>query len=208
MGAEGLKPNKVLGLILAGGASRRFGSDKSVAELGNHSLIAHVIARATPQVDRLVLNAASDPWDTNLTLVPDRTPGEGPLGGLLAGLYWAREHGFEYVAIFPCDTPFFPDDIVEQLLRAVSGGTHCSMVRCRGQIHCTFALVRVTCLERIEEAFGAGMRSLKALGSILRCSFADFSHCQEGPNCDAFFNINHRSDLDIAECWLQESSRK
>lgn len=209
MGSEDLNSlkDKTLGLILAGGASRRFGTDKATAELDGRFLVAHVVARATPQIDALVLNASSDPASTNLTLVPDRVPAEGPLSGLLAGLSWAKDHEFAYVATFSCDTPFFPADIVARLHQSLSEGAECAMARCCDQVHGTFALVRTSSLPRIEEAFASGMRSLKALGSILRCTFADVSGDRTGPNCDAFFNINQPGDLELARAWLQDTAR-
>ncbi len=204
MGLEGLSWKKTLGVILAGGASRRFGSDKAIADLNGQHMVEYVAARAAPQVGKLVLNAPRAFQGIDVPLVPDHVPGEGPLAGLLAGLAWAREQGFEYIATFPCDTPFFPGDIVERLHGALSGGADCAMARCCDQIHYTFAVMRVTCFPRIEEAFVSGMRSLKALGGILRCAFADFSQDRQGPNCDAFFNINQPADLELAERWLRE----
>src|SRR5215469_10899077 len=53
-------PDSVLGIILAGGASRRFGADKSTARLGGRPLLAWVTERARPQVGLLLLNA-NDP---------------------------------------------------------------------------------------------------------------------------------------------------
>jgi molybdopterin-guanine dinucleotide biosynthesis protein A len=200
VGSEEMKRSgaKTLGVILAGGASRRFGSDKALAELGGRPLISHVIARAAPQVDALVLNASGDFAATNLAVVPDRLLGEGPLSGLLAGLSWAKDHDFAYVATFSCDTPFFPTDIVALLHHALSDGADCAMARCCDQIHGTFALTRTSALPRIEEAFSSGLRSLKALGGILRCTFADISRDRTNPSCDAFFNINHPGDLELA----------
>ncbi len=205
MGTEGLNQSGTLGVILAGGTSRRFGSEKALAELGGHSLIAHAIARAAPQVDALVLNAPSDSAGTNLALVPDRLPGQGPLGGLLAGLSWAKDHGFAYVATFSCDTPFFPADIVARLHDALGDWADCAMVRRCDQIHATFVLVRTSSLDRIAEAFAAGLRSPKTLGRILRSTFADVPGAGDGPNGDAFFNINHSDDLETARGWLRKA---
>lgn len=205
MGIEGVTRSQTLGVILAGGASRRFGSDKALAELDGRALIAHVVARAAPQVDALILNAPEDPANTKLPLVPDRLPGEGPLGGLLAGLSWAKAHDFAFVATFSCDTPFFQADIVARLHHALSDGAECAMARCREQVHGTFALVSTSSLDRIEEAFVSGLRSPRALGRVLRCTFAEV--CGDGPNGDAFFNINHPADLELAENWLRQPSR-
>lgn len=196
-----------LGVILAAGASKRFGSNKALADLGGKSILAHVAARAVAQVDALVLNAADDAAATGLTVVPDRVPGEGPLGGWLAGLHWARAHGFTAMATFACDTPHFPSDTVARLGAAMAGGTDCVMARHDGQVHHTFAMVRTACLDRLEEAYASGMRRLRAVGGILCCALPDFSDCRDGPNGDAFFNINTPEDLKVFEHWWQDDGR-
>ena len=198
---------RVLGVILAGGASKRFGANKALAALQSKPLLAHVAARAAPQVDQLVLNAASDVAATGLTLVPDHVPGEGPLGGWLAGLHWAAEQGFPLLATFACDTPHFPPDTVARLTAALADGADFAMARHDNQVHHTFALLRTSRRDCLEEAYASGMRRLRAVGGVLRCALPDFSDCRDGPNGDAFFNINTPNDLALFEAWLQNHGR-
>jgi molybdopterin-guanine dinucleotide biosynthesis protein A len=193
--------DRVLGVILASGASKRFGSNKALAGLFGRPVITHVVERAKPQVDALVLNASGDAAGTGLTVVPDAVAGEGPLAGWLAGLSWAKANGYPLMATFACDTPRFPADTVARLHSALAGGVECAMVRHDGQVHHTFALVRTACFDRLHEAYTAGMRRLRAVGGILTCMLPDFSDCRDGPNGDAFFNINTRDDLAVFEAW-------
>src|SRR5688500_1577433 len=84
----------VVGVLLAGGQSRRMGGgDKSLKALGQRTILERVIERLAPQVDRLVLNANGDPQrfaPTGLPVVPDSVQGfVGPLAGVLAGMDWA-----------------------------------------------------------------------------------------------------------------------
>lgn len=197
----------VLGVILAAGASKRFGANKALADLNGRPIIAHVAARAAAQVDQLVLNAASDGAVTGLTLVPDLAPGEGPFSGWLAGLHWAAARGFPLVATFACDTPRFPPDTVARLKAALVDGADCAMARHDNQVHHTFALLRTSCLDRLEEAYASGMRRLRAVGSVLRCALPDFSDCRNGPDGDAFFNINTPNDHNLFQVWLQGHER-
>ncbi|MBK7285215.1 MAG: NTP transferase domain-containing protein [Sphingomonadales bacterium] len=55
MASMGRVKPKILGAIIAGGKSRRFGSDKTVAELRGKPLIQHVIDGLSPQCDDLVI---------------------------------------------------------------------------------------------------------------------------------------------------------
>ncbi|MDE2181404.1 MAG: molybdenum cofactor guanylyltransferase [Alphaproteobacteria bacterium] len=195
----------ILGLVFAGGSSRRFGSDKALAVLGGTTLIERVIARATPQVDLLALNGPAHRAARGLLVIPDEAPGEGPLGSILAGLRWARSHGFDMVATFPCDAPFFPHDLVARLRQARGDGVDCTMARHGGDTQFAFALFVVTCADRLTAAYAVGERSLKAMRNVLRCGYADFSDCDDGPGGDAFFNINQPDDLAAAERWLDRS---
>src|SRR5690242_11532321 len=111
---------RILGVILAGGSSKRFGADKSAARLGAKILLEWVIERARPQVEMLLVNANSDIASTSVVerLADDR-PGEGPLAGILAALEKAQETNLTHVASFACDTPFFPLDTVKRLSQAL-----------------------------------------------------------------------------------------
>ena len=110
-----------LGVILAGGLARRMGGgDKSLLSLGASSrVLDQVIARLGSQVDQMVLNANGDPArfdEFGLTVVADSLDGFlGPLAGVLAGLDYAAEHGFDHVVSVAADTPFFPTDLVSAL---------------------------------------------------------------------------------------------
>ena len=86
---------KVLGAVLAGGQSRRFGSDKALALLAGRPLIDHAVAALTAQCDAVVVvgrDIAPAPC------LPDwPAPGMGPLGGLAAALRRAAAEGFDAV---------------------------------------------------------------------------------------------------------------
>ena len=105
----------LLGAVLAGGRSRRFGSDKAMARLGKAPLIDHVIAALRPQTASIVVCGRDVPGRTSLADRP--RAGLGPLGGLAAALDYARRNGFAVVLSAPCDTPGLPTDLASTLLR-------------------------------------------------------------------------------------------
>jgi FdhD protein len=85
------------GVVVAGGAGRRFGLEKRAAVLAGRPLLAHAIDALDAVVDDLVVvTAAERPLPPSVTLPPgvrvvDDPPGVvGPLAGLLAGLDAAR----------------------------------------------------------------------------------------------------------------------
>ncbi|HVF94192.1 MAG TPA: molybdenum cofactor guanylyltransferase [Sphingomonas sp.] len=115
----------ILGAVLAGGRSRRFGSDKAVALLDGVTLIDRAIAALAPQVDAVVIcGRVLD----GRTCVADRPAKDlGPLGGLNAALHHAVAAGFTAVVSVPCDMPLLPADLVERLRGAGTAGFAATM---------------------------------------------------------------------------------
>jgi molybdenum cofactor guanylyltransferase len=99
---------RLLGAILAGGQSRRFGRDKAAALVGGRALIDRVADALGPQVDALIVVGRGD--------IDDRpAPGLGPLGGLCAALDHGARHGFDAVLTAGCDVLPVPDDLATRL---------------------------------------------------------------------------------------------
>jgi molybdopterin-guanine dinucleotide biosynthesis protein A len=113
---------ETFGLVLAGGLARRMGGgDKALIRIGDATILARTLARLTPQVTGVVLNANGDPArfaPFGLPVVADSVPDfAGPLAGILAGLDWVAAHKpqTEWVVSVPGDCPFLPRDLVERL---------------------------------------------------------------------------------------------
>lgn len=105
---------RLLGAILAGGQSRRFGSDKALALLDGRPLIAHVIERLARQVDELVL--VGRPYAAWHVVADYPSMGLGPLGGLCGALRFAQEAGFDGILSSGCDLPQLPPDLRMRLV--------------------------------------------------------------------------------------------
>lgn len=104
---------RVLGAILAGGRSSRFGSDKALAEIDGRPMLEHVAERLRAQCDALVV--AGRDWP-GLRRVDDRPePGLGPLGGLAGALAYGQANGFDAVLSSSCDLPALPHDLLAML---------------------------------------------------------------------------------------------
>lgn len=94
---------RLLGVVLAGGRSSRFGTDKALALYRGGTLLDHAIAALEPLVAEVVLAGRTHP---HLRVVADRPgPGMGPLGGLNGALALAAAEGFDAVLSVPCDVP-------------------------------------------------------------------------------------------------------
>ena len=91
----------VLGALLAGGDSTRFGSDKALAVWRGRSLIEQAADALRGCSDEIVICGRVSPGVQNLNDRPQA--GLGPLGGLNAALHHARENGNDRVLCAPLD---------------------------------------------------------------------------------------------------------
>jgi molybdopterin-guanine dinucleotide biosynthesis protein A len=99
---------RILGAVLTGGRSSRFGRDKAAVFLDGRRLVDHAVAVVAPHVAQVVTIGAAD----------DRpAPGLGPLGGIAGALTWAAAQGYDSVLTIACDMPAVPDDVITDLLR-------------------------------------------------------------------------------------------
>lgn len=104
---------RVLGAILGGGQSSRFGSDKALALLHGKPLMEHAIEGLRPHVAHTVVVGRDWPGVVRVEDMPE--PGLGPLGGLLGALTYARAEGFDLVLTCGCDTVGFSSAAVSAL---------------------------------------------------------------------------------------------
>lgn len=193
----------ILGVIFAGGASRRYGHDKATAELDGISLLHRVANRIRPQVDGLAISGDSR---SHLTIpnIPDQLKGGGPLAALCSVLRLAARQGWPFVATVSCDTPFLPGNIVGKLSMALKRHD-CALASWGGMTHPTCALWTTTAYPRTEAMFNSGARSLHGAIASLDAIEVDFSAIDGGPGGDPFFNINSPLDMAAARAWLSEN---
>lgn len=192
---------KILGAILCGGASRRFGEPKGLQWLGDEPLLSRVAGRLRPQVDTLAVcpgRSEPDYRTFQLPLIADRLAGrEGPMSAILGAVDWAGDR-YDWIATAPCDMPFLPDDLVKRLLQAAKPDIPCYAASPAGD-HYTLALWPVSRSADLHAlVIDEGERALhKVLGRLdaVRCLFDDQDKV-------VFLNVNSKADLKAAESYL------
>ena len=102
-------------IILAGGESRRMGSDKAALLWKGAPLIEQVIKALQPfEVPLLVVNRNENSRDySGARSVSDLFPGTGPVGGILTGL---KSCGEGWHIVVACDMPFLKREVFDLLL--------------------------------------------------------------------------------------------
>ena len=199
---------RTLGLILAGGLSRRLGGgDKALLPLGGRPMLAHVAARLRPQCAALVLSANGDPSRFSAFALPvaadDPPEFSGPLAGVLAGLEYCAAFAphLTHVASAAADAPFLPSDFVARLAEAIGAGADIAVAASGGRIHPVAALWPTALAGDLRRAL-VGERVRKVEGFMRRHRVA----AVEWPasRIDPFFNVNTPGDLAQAEAMLVE----
>ncbi|WP_281024538.1 molybdenum cofactor guanylyltransferase MobA [Methylobacterium segetis] len=197
-----------LGVILAGGLSRRMGGgDKPLRGLAGRTLLDRVVHRFGPQCPAgLILNANGDPARFGAfpgAIVPDGVSGHpGPLAGILAALEHARAHhpAVVEVASVTGDAPFLPDDLVARLAAARRrSGAPIAVASSGGRQHFTVALWSVSLLDDLRAALIE--RDERRVGAYLGRHGAVPVDWPIEP-IDPFLNINTPEDLDLATALL------
>jgi len=195
---------RIVGLLLAGGLSRRMGGgDKCLRVLAGRPIISHIIERVRPQVGALVLNANGDPArfaTFGLPVAADNVAGfAGPLAGILAGLDWAAAAAPDspMVLSVPSDAPFLPRDLAECLSAACRAeAADIVFAASGGQQHPVVGLWPVALREDLRRALvEENIRKVDLWTARYRVAVVDFPL----EPVDPFFNTNRPEDLAEAE---------
>ena len=185
-----------LGVVLAGGASRRMGERNKVLEpFGDTTLLRRAVARLAPQVDRVIVNgprALADHCDVEV--VEDAVPGRaGPLAGTLAAMEVARETHIVTAAV---DTPFFPLDLAASLAEA-----EVAIARSDGRLHPVFARWPVQAAAALGQFLESGDRKIMLFAERLGYCAVDFP-----ADPTLFFNVNTPEELAEARAMLERAA--
>ncbi|MGO4526156.1 molybdenum cofactor guanylyltransferase MobA [Microvirga sp. 2MCAF35] len=189
-----------LGVVLAGGLSRRMGGgDKVLLTLAGRTLFDHVAQRLAPQCDGMIVNANGDISRFGALphpVVPDSIEGHlGPLVGILTALEWSAAHrpDIKWVVSVPGDTPFIPTDLVRRLHDArLHAGQPLACASSGAQIHFAVGLWPISLRHDLRRTFlEKGIRSIRAWVELH--GYAQAAWPIEPT--DPFFNINTPDDL-------------
>jgi molybdopterin-guanine dinucleotide biosynthesis protein A len=159
----------VAGYVLAGGNSTRMGTDKALLQIDGMVLAQ----RAAALVQRAAGNATlvGDPEKYSrlgFAVIPDRRPGNGPLGGMEAALMYTAS---EWNLIVACDMASLRSDFLESLCaaaEALSDEADCLVPVSPDQRQQPLsALYRRRCVTAFSQALDAGIRKVTGVIATL-----------------------------------------
>jgi molybdopterin-guanine dinucleotide biosynthesis protein A len=162
-------PPRLVGAVLCGGSSTRMGADKALLAIGGRPMALRVAAALRAAGASRVIAVGGDAPALSalgLDVVPDRWPGEGPLGGILTALGELEhpETEADVVAVLACDLvdpdPATIRAVVERLTTAgAAPPPHVAVPVSAGRRHFHHAVWHRRAREPLERAFAAGERA-------------------------------------------------
>ena len=167
---EGRLPSDFCGVILAGGKSSRFGSDKSRVRIGGRSSIERIAAAAFGFGPLLVVGGEPGLVSSEHRWVPDLYPGQGPLQGILSAHRAAPECT---LLVLASDIPLVTPIHLEFLSRALPEGVDARIPRVNGQGQFLSALYGSSALRRLESCWAKEERSMRAFVRRLEVDWVD-----------------------------------
>ena len=197
-----MNDNNILGVVLAGGKSKRFGQDKNCVKLGSKTLLEHVLSKIIDKFDEIVI-VSSYPLKIKATkkisIIPDCLKDFGPLAGVLSSMKWIKENRktYKWIATFPSDTPFFEESVIEEYkTRVKESESNLFFVKSNEKRHNIFGLWSTDLLEILEEdLIKNNFRKVEEWANKIGVEVINVKKKQYDP----FFNINTKKDLETAK---------
>jgi molybdopterin-guanine dinucleotide biosynthesis protein A len=193
--------NNILGTVLAGGKSQRFGEDKSQVRLEGTLLIDYILSEIKDEFEEILIvsnNKIHFKNSEKISMIADFEKGQGPLGGVLSAMKWVKQKNKDYkwISTFPADTPFFKREILQKFFKEIKiEESRLFFIKSNNTRHNIFGLWSIDLLGELEEDLKKGDRKVELWANKVGVKVIDMEFINEDP----FFNINTKEDLEKAK---------
>ena len=193
--------NKILGVVLAGGKSQRFGQDKSQVKLNGKILIDYILSEIIDEFKETLIvtnQSISFMRSEKITVIQDFKKGLGPLGGILSAMKWIKDNNKEYnwISTFPSDTPFFTKKELKIFYNDIKiENNKLFFIKDKNTRHNIFGLWSLDLMDQLETDLYNGERKVEIWANSIGVSTVNIEY----KNINPFFNINTIDDLEKAK---------
>ena len=184
-------------IVLAGGKSKRLGTDKTFLRIGDRFLIEEIVEKMAQIGDEVIIvtNSPRKYAYLETRLVGDVYPGKGALGGLYSGLKAAC---YDYGLVVASDMPFLNLRLLRYMI-ILSSGYDVVVPRVKGLLEPLHAIYSKECLQPIERLLSAGSLRIVGFFPEVRVRYVEEEEISLfDPQFISFFNINTPADLEKA----------
>ena len=193
--------NKILGVVLAGGKSQRFGQDKSQVKLNGKILIDYILSEIIDEFKEILIvtnQSISFMSSKKITVIRDFKKGLGPLGGVFSAMKWIKDNNKEYswISTFPADTPFFTKKELKIFYNDIKiENNKLFFIKDKNTRHNIFGLWSLDLMDQLETDLYNGERKVEIWANSIGVSTVNIEY----KNINPFFNINTIDDLEKAK---------
>ena len=194
--------NNIIGIILSGGKSSRFGEDKSNIRLGDKTLLDHTIDKIEKEFNEVLIISNNKNYNfknKKIYTIKDCIEGQlGPLAGILTAMKWVKENkkNYRWIASFPCDTPFFDTKLISKLkLKTKETSKKLIFLNSDKKRHNIFGLWSMDLIETLEKDIKNSFRKVEIWAD--KVGYESININKE--EFDKFLNINTKEDFEKAK---------
>ena len=189
--------NNILGVVLAGGRSQRFGKDKSQVKLQDKLLIDYILSEIINEFNEILIIANENinfMQSKKISITKDFKNGLGPLGGVLTAMRWIIEKNkkYKWISTFPTDTPFFTKKELNFFYENIDlNQSKLFFIKDKNKRHNIFGLWSLDLIEQLETDLTKGERKIEFWANSIGVKIVNIDYKKPDP----FFNINTEEDL-------------
>ena len=197
--------NKILGVVLAGGKSQRFGEDKSQVKLHGKILIDYILSEIIDQFEEILIvtnNEIKFKFSKKISITKDLIEGVGPLGGILTAMKWIKKNNknYKWISTFPSDTPFFTKNELQIFYKKIDiQKSKLFFIKNKKTRHNIFGLWSMDLMEKLDNDLKKGERKVEVWADTAGVEIINIEYEKKNP----FFNINTKEDLEKAYKMLE-----
>lgn len=183
--------NDITGFILAGGKSRRMGSDKGLLNYNGRPMVQYSIDLLSEFCSRIIISTSNPAYNVfGLETIPDILPDIGPMGGIYSCLKASKT---SMNICLPCDIPQMDRSILEYIINYADGSS--CIVPCTPFPEPLVAIYPTTVIPIMEQLIHEGKYKMTGIFNIAPVKYLK---AEEFPGKDAvryFRNLNSPIDM-------------
>lgn len=209
----------VLGVVQAGGGSTRFGADKALVQFAGKTMLQRTGDLLAEVCDDVAIVAPAEKYsDASWPVLPDRWPGQGPLGGILTALLHLNESARiggsgsrrvrqrpQAAMILSCDMPFLTEKFLFELRELAARSSALVVVpQSSNGLEPLCACWNFRALAGIQAAFNSGVRKVTEAMKRVPMEMLDEADWKRfDTNGRLFWNMNTPADYEDARRILE-----
>ena len=151
---------KISGILIAGGKSKRMGTDKSLLTYGQQSFVERAANLLLQFTDDLLISSNTDYPDFNYKIVPDKILNTGPIGGLYTCLPYIK---YDMALVIPVDMPLLTTEVISYLLEQADFSKKINIFRANDRLQMLTGLYHKDLLPVLKQQIDTGDYKLRNL---------------------------------------------